>query len=325
VVPFNDQRTHESGIGISPVTDRAYIGPTFAQVQVGPKRRAFLVRDGDGDRLRDALLAASTIWGGARCPVLPVEDDGTVAPFWLQIAELLQVCEYVDFTRESGGESAWSEANNGKWPITLARPLEDAQYWSAHPLVAFDPAAETTFYLPVKQSLRALAAVGHIALEDEREMWRREGAAVLERADERRLLRAQLRGTTVLDATLRHDIEASIVSPFFTSMGMIWIVDDPEDFTQVVSFWNHRALRPRGYRTGVSVLTDSETLADPDLQSELLRLIKDTSFSKPDVTIAGSLNEREIADLAASIGLAKHSGGRRPRRAWLARAKAVCR
>jgi len=54
-------------------------GPAFLELQVAPYRRGFLVRRGDVGQMRSALLAAATIWGGLRCPILPVEADGSIA------------------------------------------------------------------------------------------------------------------------------------------------------------------------------------------------------------------------------------------------------
>ncbi len=54
-------------------------GPAFLELQVAPYRRGFLVRRGDVEQMRSALLAAATIWGGLHCPILPVDADGSIA------------------------------------------------------------------------------------------------------------------------------------------------------------------------------------------------------------------------------------------------------
>jgi hypothetical protein len=77
-------------------------GPAFLEVQVAPYRRGFLVRRGDKGQLRSALLSAATIWGGMRCPVLPVELDGSIAPEWLQVASAIDPSVLIDFTRGPG-------------------------------------------------------------------------------------------------------------------------------------------------------------------------------------------------------------------------------
>jgi len=88
---------------------------------VAPFRRAFVVQRGDRAQLLAALLGATTIWGGTRCPVLPVEPDGTMRNEWLRIAEAIDPAVIVGFTVNSEGESSWASAPASRWPVVPAR------------------------------------------------------------------------------------------------------------------------------------------------------------------------------------------------------------
>ena len=301
--------------GIGPREAKAklpsYLGSTFVQLQVAPKRRAFLVRSGDVEGLRDVLKAAATIWGGMRCPILPVEPDGTIRPLWLQIAELLQVVEVVDYTQDEQRHSAWSGIRTSRWPVIRPRPIEDGRFWHAHPLVSYtsDELNSMMFYLPKDQTLLALASIGDVVLEEERDLWERSGVIIRTNVPRIEYLRAQVEQRTVLEATAHFDVETVTVSPFMTSLCAIWIVDDPDDFNETLWFWNHRALRPRGYPEGVSVYTRLKDLTNVEGCSILLDRVRVTASTKPDIMFASlSVPVEGMEDAAERMALVPYRG-----------------
>jgi hypothetical protein len=46
------------------------------QQTLSPRRRAWFVDQGSVEQLRRALQGAASIWGGMRCPILPVDAEG---------------------------------------------------------------------------------------------------------------------------------------------------------------------------------------------------------------------------------------------------------
>lgn len=298
------------GLGIGPKNGKAaaseYIGPGFVGVQVAPKRRAFLVSDGDTDQLRAALLGAATIWGGMRCPILPLESDGVVRPLWLQIAGLMQVVEVVDFTNGSDQRRRWQDSGNSRWPVVSARPLEDGHFWHAHPLVAFptEELSSKMLYLPNDRSLLALASIGDIALDDERRWWESFGTDFRLDTPEQEWIRAQVEQRGVLHATAHQDTESVTVGAFMTSIGLIWLTENRDDFKETVWFWNHRALRPNQYSPAVSVYASPNGVVNAEIRQLLVERIRQTAMTRPDVSIVSlSVAEKEMVELASLLGL----------------------
>jgi len=270
-----------------------------------------LVRDGDIDRLLDVLAAAATIWGGMRCPILPVKEDGTIDAAWLRIAQLLQVVQIVDFTQDSGGVSKWSDCRMSQWPVVPARPITDGNFWHAHPMVSHSPTElqNTTFFLPEERNLLSMASIGDLVLEDELSWWERSGVGLLKRTSEQAWVRPQISQRTVLQATAHHDTETVTVSPFMKSLALIWLVNDLNDFNETVWFWNHRALRPRGFPEGVSVYVRPQTLADEEVSSALLEKIRQTASTRPDIALVSfSVSKEDACEVAEQIGLHLYEG-----------------
>ncbi|MEV0267533.1 hypothetical protein AB0H43_02030 [Hamadaea sp. NPDC050747] len=292
------------------VESKTFIGPTFAQVQVAPKRRAFLVREGDTARLGEAMACAATIWGGVRSILLPVREDGSVGPLWLQAAQSMQVIDYVDFTVDEDHRSAWTEEAAKAVNRVPAPPIEDGRYWNAHPIVAIgqDQLQRTSFDLPVERTLLTMAGVGDVLIHDERKLWADAGVMLRTDTTPTDLALAQLRGTTVLRATAAHDVDTVIVSPFMSTLGLVWVMDDPEDFNEAVWFWNCRAIRPNAWDESTTILTSSEVLLEPLVRDALLERVRATSRTEPDLTIVGLAKEpEELRELARGLGVSDYA------------------
>jgi hypothetical protein len=256
-------------------------GPAFLELQVAPYRRGFLVRRGDVGQLRSALLAAATIWGGLRCPILPVEADGSIAPEWLQVASAIDPSVLVDFTAEAAhGRSAWRDAPSSRWPAVPARPLTDESFWGVHPIVALQPEElkNLTLFLPKGRTLLDAASAGCVELAEEVEWWRREINGVLEIDDPAQL--AQLGGHTVLAATGSHDGDNS-ASAVWASMALLWLTDGPDDPDEMVAWWNTRALRPRLWHWGVSILSMPEAVQGERFADDLRSVVRHHVFTRP--------------------------------------------
>ncbi|MER7555652.1 hypothetical protein ABTZ46_01845 [Nocardioides sp. NPDC126508] len=286
------------------------LGHGSFQFRIAPKRRAFLVRDGDVDELRSALYAAAALWGGARCPILPVTQAGEVQPAFLQIAEALDVVEAIDFTADgAGGASAWTVRDGSGLATVGAKPLEDARFWNAHPLIGTYDERVREIYLPATDSLMALAGGGKYGLDEELPLFRQAGFNIVEGCSAGILANAQLTERTALGATLAFDTDTGIRGGHLASMGVLWLTRDEDSFDDAVWFWNARAVRPR-YRHPLpqAVMTTPEVARTPEFASQLLDGLRQSSASTPTFVIASlTVPDEELAEIARSFGAAQHT------------------
>jgi hypothetical protein len=118
-------------------TASEYLGQVPATVTVSPRRVGYLVRHGDVEQMRAALLTAGAIWGGARGPLLPVEPDGTVQPGWVQVAKVLRPDLLIDFAWDEG--PSWTPPADLGWTVRSASTLDHFSTQSTHQLVAYSP------------------------------------------------------------------------------------------------------------------------------------------------------------------------------------------
>ncbi len=304
---FSETVQHGPLGGSSEPQTRRFVGPSFAQVQVAPKRRAFLVRQGDVESLRLVMACASTIWGGMRSIIMPVLDDGTVGGLWIQAAEVMQVVEIVDFTCDEAGNSAWTQRPvKASWPVVPAPAIEDGRYWHAHPIVSFtsESLQKLAFEFPAERTLRAMAAVGDVVLDEERTLWADAGVSLFTIESDEALVLAQLHGRSVLAATANHDHETVTVAPFADTLGLIWIMSDPDDFLEAFWFWNCRAIRPHTFKPSISIVGDANTLLLPNVGDAIIERIIGTSLTEPDLTVISFGNtEAELDEFIAAMGV----------------------
>jgi hypothetical protein len=195
--------------------DREYLGREEFQVRIAPRRRAWLVDEGSVDQLRRALYGAASLWGGLRCPILPVDTSGEVASGWLQVAELLGVTEVVDFTGGDRVQSTWTHGAHRDWLVVPARPLDDSSFWNLHPLAA-QSATDLPgrgIFLPGDSSLVSLAGPGGFGLVKELQLFRDSSVSIVENCDHRTMAKAQIAGTTCLAKTQTGDFPRSPALP----------------------------------------------------------------------------------------------------------------
>lgn len=281
---------------------------------MAPYRRAFLVHKDDDGQLREAILAACTLWGGMRSLIIPVDADGTVHPSWWDLARSLRTSQVVDFTKNFEERKGFTNAPPAPWPVELAHPLDDVRFWHAHPMSAYSTKEQIRtleMFLPADPSLVGLAGSGHIALPEEVAWWRSSGANICEGADAIQLAKAQISGNTILQATVMHDSDAVLVAPFMQTVGLIWVAAERESFEDALWFWNMRAIRPRGSREGLSLIVTPADLADSDVAARLRTKIAETATSNPDAIVkSASLQKAELVELMSSIGLRSYTESR---------------
>lgn len=285
--------------------------PAFVELQVAPFRRAFLVRRGDKRQLLEALFGAAAIWGGTRCPVLPVEPDGQVREEWMRVAEAVDPAELIDFTVTNGGESAWVGARESRWPVTPARPLGDRSQWSPHPIAAIQPEElkNLTLYLPGERTLFDAASAGCVGPPYEDDWWRQVTRDVREADSPQELASAQLGDRTVLSAAMLHDDDKDAVM-VWNNMVLLWVTSDPDDPDEITRWWNTRALRPRLRLSAISILITPDVAGDRSFAEELQQVSRRRVFTRPDLVVtSGSVPDERLHDIASRLGFEHDPGG----------------
>lgn len=304
-------------MAVDPLLPRSpeYLGEASYNLRIAPLRRAFLVRTGDNDQLLRAVQAASALWGGARCPILPVEEDGSIQPGWIQIAEVMQVSAFVDFTSEESGEgSAWTnDEQRAQWPASPARPLSDGRFWSAHPVVAsFRPGEPKEIWLPDADDLLGSVTAGSYGLDEELPLFRSAGFSIASTNSDIALAKAQVWERSALGATLHGEFDTDLHGGLFSSLGLLWVVDDRDSFDDLVRFWNSRAIRPR-YQTprAPSVCTTAAAATGPDFRAEFTDAVAASSRTTPSFIVASlSVSPERLREIAEGFGATEHLDSR---------------
>lgn len=244
-----------SGDPLAPIPGQA-LGTSTVQVYVRPRRLAFAVDEGDTAAFSRAILAASTIWGGARCPVLFADTTGLVAPAWEEIAECIGIDEIVDLRADRTNQLSFDGAPLSSVGVVSERPVDDGRYWSPHPLAVLDAQRVSALRLTrgAGRGIVGLAALGDVRLAEERDSWIREGATFVDPEDDGELALAQVNDDSVLAATLHQDVDNLIKDPQMLEMGLLVVAASEDDLDSAAWFWNLRALRPRSGREGSSLL-----------------------------------------------------------------------
>jgi hypothetical protein len=302
----------ESGRGVIGQSMRSGAGePAFWELQVAPFRRGFIIERNDSSQLLSAMLGAATIWGGVRCPILPIEQDGSMAQEWLQIVSAIDPAVLIDFTSDGAGKSAWAGAKTSRWPVLPAQPLDDGGFWNLHPISALQPEelSNLTLYLPTDTTLLNAASAGCIKVAEEVDWWRQETYGVLETNDPVQLAKAQLGGHTILTATGIHDTDSNAPLAWNT-MALLWLTSDADNPDEIISWWNARALRPRTWQQAVSILTTPEAVQNPRFADDLRLMVRHHVFTRPDLVISShSVAPDQLEDIAANLGFSRHGTG----------------
>lgn len=294
--------------------DATFLGQQEFQLRVSPLRRALLVRHGDDEQARRAFQAAAAIWGGARCPVLPLREDGTVDSGWVALAELMGVSEVVDFTSSQRGQSRWVDEESARFHLRPAPGLEDAEYWNPHPLAtaAAERSAVRELYVPADTSLLSLAGAGGYGLAEQVKLFRVHGWSVVENADALQVARHQISKRTALWATTIGDVDTEVANSMMSTMALLWVTDAPDSFDDAVWFWNARVVRPRAsFGSGLDVYASLEVANSPDFREDFAAALAPQVASTPGLVISShTVDADQLKRLGLSLGATEFTGTR---------------
>ncbi|GGT26060.1 hypothetical protein GCM10014713_18900 [Streptomyces purpureus] len=272
-----------------------------------PARAAYLIAEGSRDGLRRAVQEATSRWGGQTEPIVPVPEDGTIAPDHRRVIEVAHVDGLVNV--DAPADHAQSLAESFDMQLT---PIDHIDRWGAtrctsHPADLALPATidGSNGYVIAAEGapLWQVAAAGDLRSEAEKG-FHDAGTAVRRVRFDHEIGESQLWDHTLLGATTVSMSEEWASPAPSDSPTVLFLVSDADDFDTCLAFWNLRALRSvsRGAIPMHLLPVDiSHWTAWPRVLAGALQ--RPDQFS-PDVLIASSsVGEQAMHTFAQNMGL----------------------
>lgn len=287
-----------------PVKDVEYQGLVPVVAIVAPARAAYLVRVGSRDGFRRAVQEASTRWGGATEPILPVGDGGQLEDWVKDVVSLASVDGLVNIDlTEHEAQAASSQLGLPCVPIAHIE-RHGITRMTCHPSWLDAPVHPASWAAsrPSGELWQAVAAGElsdeHLALMPGHDL----GLSRTVTADG--FGRAQLHGSTWLDRTMV-SLDGTFASPPpFSAPTVLWVTtgDDLEDSWH---FWNTRALGPRTFeRMPIILLPSEDVLYWESFDKQLLgSLERPNEFSIDVIITSRSTPEAKLHELAQGLQL----------------------
>ncbi len=297
---------------MSDVNDAALIGQEMFRVSVLPARAAYLVKPQSRKGLRRAVQEASTRWGGATEPIVPVPARSKVGPWWRRLIEVARVDGLVNVDVEA--DRARSVASDLGLPLVDLASIDRGgiTQFTCHPAHLFNSQTRDIRTIARHDSdLWEVVAIGDLTPDHEADM-SDSGLSVTRPAASDWAARAQVSARSLLDATLTNFDEHGARGWTGPYPALIWVTK-PNNFNDCLWFWNLRALRALRFNHTPMLLLPHQGVKDwsnfPQQVEELLRRSEDV---EPDV-IFGSTSAHidHIKDLADCLNL--HETDKKPR------------
>ena len=284
----------------------SFSGPTAVRGVVLPARAAYLVAANSRSGVRRAVQEASSRWGGATEPIIPVRKNGRVDRLWKQVLGAAKVDGVVNVDSGEAGEKAAAALG-----LTTV-PIDDIDLWgttsaSLHPLcvTGFRQPQAPVIASAADAPLWEAVAAGDITDEHARQL--RELDVGLYRGQPDGIGRAQLgRGATLLDRTLVQFEEHWAMDLPPAGPAVVWITA-PNGVRDCVAFWNVRALRSLRFAyTPMVLLPDRDVEHWIEYAQQLHHTLARPADFAPDVLVisAGVREERRSA-VADLLGLTR--------------------
>ena len=271
-----------------------------------PARVVYLISDGSAAGLRQAVHAASSRWGGAAEPVIPIAEDGTIRPLFKQIVELAGVEEAINVDLpEDVASRAAAELGLGVVPISWMGHGGESAFTSPPSAVASpdDGGLEPVMGASACALWEAVAA-GRQSTEA-LEITKLFGFTPLPAATGAEIALAQVQGRTLLDTTVKQFSEFHAVNIPGAHSTVVW-VSDPEDVEELVLYWNLRAMRSFRFEPCPVLLLPSSGIEDWNETAQALRsgsLPRPAEFT-PDVWLVSlHVEDERLHQIAADLGL----------------------
>lgn len=286
-----------------------YLGQGIIRVAVLPARAAYLIRAGSRDGFRTAVQEACTRWAGITEPIVPVRKGGHVDALWEQLIETADVDGLVNV--DAHEEDATAVGIRLGLQVTPLNRIDDSgvTHWTSHPAAVVDREQWTSrapVMARVDSDLWEVAAAGDLSPEaksgfDDVHLPVRRPRT----CDE--IARAQLASSTLLDLSSTSFAEHGSRNGPWPAPAVVWITK-PNSLTDVVRFWNLRALRPlRSDQFTTLLLPHRDVENWMGLGDQLQGLLARPGEVAPDVLLVSVSAVNDVADVAAVLGLERTS------------------
>ncbi len=288
-----------------------YLGQEQVRVTVAPQRVGYIVRPGDREGMHRALSAATRRWGGITEPILPIGDDGSVAPLDMRVAETLAPDFLVAVDDDRDLDIRSRAAGNSVVPWSMfGRPDDSWPPRWCHP-AKVESSGDAMLVAVANGPLRDLAGSGAPDPSNGWNFFQRPDVRQEPYLDEERLpdqaYRSQLARNTPLWATLRGVKEQPKGTLFAPPVpGLIWFAE-PDSIDDVVGFWNARALIALMFPNPVAVLLPPAIEPWLKFEDQVAYELYMAGFlrrCRPDTAIYScSVATERLRELAAHLGL----------------------
>ncbi|WP_163513107.1 hypothetical protein [Fodinicola acaciae] len=265
------------------------------RVAVRPWRYALMIRAGDPDDLGRAIAIASMSWGGVGWPLMPVGPSGAVDPGALSVARAVGVDAVLDL-RGAG----WSMPDL-PWPVRKPDPGAPDGGLTADGRSAPPGLNDAQVVLPASGRFIDAAGAGTVDGPAAVQVWRAYGAVVREATDSAALARAQIAGQTAV--AVGADQAAASGRGRVGTIGLVWAAPDDADLSDVIGFWNVRALRGRGGCAGVVLIADIPTLTSREIIDSIRSRVAATTPHDPGcLVLAPRMSQDDVHTLGRMLG-----------------------
>lgn len=237
-----------------------YLGQEEFQVALRPARVAYLVAADSDSGFRRAVQEATSRWGGRSEPIIPVQADGLIEPFWTQVFRCANVDGLVNVDIEIGLEGAISQDLG--LPIVRLDLIDHSGpgQFTCHPSAVAAQAAGFSSGFEFKYGASTAGTAWQWIGADERlDLWTvAAGGCLVEQLvneevalgqpvrltrDPLEIARAQIGNTTLVDRTIQQFAERW-VRPVTSMSTMVWICGRENQLLECLLYWNRRALQP---------------------------------------------------------------------------------
>ncbi|MEU9547100.1 hypothetical protein [Streptomyces mirabilis] len=288
---------------------KEYLGQFPFRAAVLPARVAYLIREDSEAGFRRAVQEASTRWGGATEPILPVDADGQVADWFREVVGVADVQAAVNVDLEDS--LARGVAGQLSLPMVGIDQIDliGAGRFTSHPSSVSAVDAQGSGYAIAQEGAPVwqVAVAGDLLAErlpDE------QAALPIRRPmSEPEVALAQLWDATLLDRTLAQFYENEARSTVGALIGgpTVIVAAKPNDLNMCLRFWNLRAVRPlTGSRGSVLLVPWPGVENYVGFAQSLARRVHSGGQHIPDaVIVAPDMPEEGIEALAEVLGLTK--------------------
>lgn len=286
------------------------LGQALLNVDVRPIRLAYLAAASSEEDFREAVLEASSRWGGIQEPILAIDGDGAILEGMENLLELMPVdylCSISDRTRPFDTQLATSLKRH---VFSLAQVQRGNV--ALHATAVRQPSgtpATSLFGSRQNDPITSLAALGAAWDEEQVRAWQQVSLPLFPMPYGRdQLVGAQLNESSVICATGRQCGETTLYN--FTEGPLLLWLAEPDSLQDAWWYWNTRTLVPLRGASMPSVLVplteDAATNLLPMVQAACGRR---PFVCEPDILVySRSIHESTAMDFVRTLGIAEHSG-----------------